>query len=49
MVLNYPRANSHVERTHRIDEEEVYRGRTFTSLEQLHKINLKTLKYFNEK
>ena len=45
----YPRANSHVERTHRIDEEEVYRGRTFTSLEQLHKINLKTLKYFNEK
>jgi len=23
----YPRANSHVERTHRIDEEEVYRGR----------------------
>jgi len=45
----YPRANSHVERTHRIDEEEVYRGRTFTSLQQLHKINLKTLKYFNEK
>jgi transposase-like protein len=45
----YPRANSHVERTHRIDEEEVYRGRTFTSLEQLHKINLKNLKYFNEK
>jgi hypothetical protein len=45
----YPRANSHVERTHRIDEEEVYRGRTFTSLKQLHKINLKTLKYFNEK
>ena len=45
----YPRANSHVERTHRIDEEEVYRGRSFTSLEQLHKINLKNLKYFNEK
>ncbi len=45
----YPRANSHVERTHRIDEEEVYRGRTFTSLVQLHKINLKNLKYFNEK
>lgn len=45
----YPRANSHVERTHRIDEEEVYRGRTFTSLTQLTKINLRTLKYFNEK
>jgi hypothetical protein len=45
----YPRANSHVERTHRIDEEEVYRGRTFTSLAQLHKINLRSLKYFNEK
>ena len=45
----YPRANSHVERTHRIDEEEVYRGKTFTSLKQLTKINLKTLKYFNEK
>lgn len=45
----YPRANSHVERTHRIDEEEVYRGRTFTSLQQLHKMNLKSLKYFNEK
>jgi len=45
----YPRANSHVERTHRIDEEEVYRGRTFTSLSQLHIMNLKTLKYFNEK
>ena len=28
----YPRANSHVERTHRIDAEEVYRARTFTSL-----------------
>lgn len=45
----YPRANSHVERTHRIDEEEVYRGRTFTSLNQLIKINLVSLKYFNEK
>ncbi len=45
----YPRANSHVERTHRIDVEEVYRGRTFTSLSQLHTINLKSLKYFNEK
>jgi len=45
----YPRANSHVERTHRIDEEEVYRGRTFTSLSKLNKMNLKTLKYFNEK
>jgi len=45
----YPKANSHVERTHRIDEEEVYRGRTFTSLTQLHKMNLKNLRYFNEK
>jgi len=45
----YPRANSHVERTHRIDEEEVYRGRCFTSLTQLTKINLSSLKYFNEK
>jgi len=45
----YPKANSHVERTHRIDEEEVYRGRVFTSLEQLTKINLRTLRYFNEK
>jgi len=45
----YPRANSHVERTHRIDAEEVYRGRAFTSLQQLHKVNLRTLKYFNEK
>lgn len=44
----YPRANSHVERTHRTDEEYVYRGRTFTSLKQLHKINLRTLKEFNE-
>ena len=45
----YPRANSHVERTHRTDEEYVYRGRTFTSLESLHRINLRTLKEFNEK
>lgn len=45
----YPQSNSHVERTHRIDEEEVYRGRTFTSLIQLHKVNLRTLKHFNEK
>ena len=45
----YPRANSHVERTHRTDEEEVYRGRVFTSLAKLHKINLTSLKYFNEK
>lgn len=45
----YPRANSHVERTHRIDKEEVYNGNTFTSFEQLVKVNLKSLKYFNEK
>jgi hypothetical protein len=45
---SYPRANSHVERTHRIDEEEVYRDRVFTSLKQLHKMNLRSLKYFNE-
>lgn len=45
----YPRANSHVERTHRIDEEEVYRGRTFTSLAALRKMNSRSLKYFNEK
>jgi len=45
----YPRANSHVERTHRIDEEECYRGRSFTSFKQLLKSNLKSLKYFNEK
>lgn len=45
----YPRANSHVERTHRIDEEEVYRDRTFTSFTQLTRINLRSLKYFNEK
>ena len=45
----YPRANSHVERTHRIDEEEVYRGRTFSSLQQLQKRNMISLKYFNEK
>lgn len=43
----YPRANSHVERTHRIDEEEVYRNRTFTSLAFLRKVNLLSLKYFN--
>lgn len=45
----YPRANSHVERTHRIDEEEVYRGRVYTSLAQLRKKNLNSLKDFNEK
>lgn len=45
----YPRANSHVERTHRTDEEEVYRGRTFTSIHKLARINLSSLKYFNEK
>ena len=45
----YPRANSHVERTHRTDEEEVYRKRTFTSIIDLRKINLSSLKYFNEK
>jgi len=45
----YPRANSHVERTHRIDEEEVYRSRCFTSLADLHRINLSSLRYFNEK
>lgn len=45
----YPRANSHVERTHRTDEEEVYRGKIFTSLQELHTVNLKTVKYFNEK
>lgn len=45
----YPRANSHVERTHRIDEEEIYRGRIFTSLTKLNKINLQSLKYFDEK
>ena len=45
----YPQSNSHVERTHRVDVEEVYRGRTFTSLQQLHRINLRSLKYFNEK
>ncbi len=45
----YPRSNSHVERTHRIDKEEVYRGRVFTSLEKLHKMNLISLRYFNEK
>jgi transposase-like protein len=45
----YPRSNSHVERTHRIDEEEVYRGKTFSSLKELYKVNLRSLKYFNEK
>lgn len=45
----YPRANSHVERTHRIDKEEVYNGKTFKSLRELSTINLKSLKYFNEK
>jgi hypothetical protein len=45
----YPKSNSHVERTHRIDEEEVYRGRTYSSLAQLKKANLTSLKYFNEK
>ncbi len=45
----YPRANSHVERTHRIDEEECYRGRCFTSLQDLHRMTIKNLKYFNEK
>ena len=43
----YPRSNSHVERTHRIDEEEVYRGRSFSSLKQLQKRNMISLKYFN--
>lgn len=45
----YPRANSHVERTHRIDQEEVYQQKRFESLDELNKLNLKTLKYFNEK
>ena len=45
----YPRANSHVERTHRIDKEEVYNGKSFASLQELNKINLNSLKYFNEK
>jgi len=45
----YPRANSHVERTHRIDKEEVYNGKNFSSLQKLNKINLTSLKYFNEK
>jgi len=44
----YPRSNSHVERTHRTDEEYVYRGRRFTSLAYLRKVNLRTLKEFNE-
>lgn len=45
----YPRANSHVERTHKIDKEEVYQRKVFKSLEDLYKINLSSLKYFNEK
>jgi len=45
----YPRSNSHVERTHRIDAEEVYRGRSFSSLQQLRKRNMISLIYFNEK
>ncbi len=45
----YPRSNSHVERTHRIDAEEVYRGRVFSSLQQLQKRNLVSLRYFNDK
>lgn len=44
----YPRANSHVERTHRIDKEEVYQRKVFSSLQELHTLNLKSLKYFNE-
>jgi transposase-like protein len=45
----YPRANSHVERTHRIDKEEVYQRKVFSSLKQLHILNIKSLKYFNQK
>ena len=45
----YPRANSHVERTHRIGKEEVYQRKSFSSLQELNKINLTSLKYFNEK
>lgn len=45
----YPRANSHVERTHRIDKEEVYQRKVFSSLQELNKLNMKSLKYFNEK
>jgi len=45
----YPRSNSHVERTHRIDEEECYRGKSFSSLASLQKRNMLSLKYFNEK
>jgi transposase InsO family protein len=45
----YPRANSHVERTHRIDKEEVYQRKSFSSLQELNKLNLTSLKYFNEK
>ncbi|PIS03729.1 hypothetical protein COT83_04500, partial [Candidatus Peregrinibacteria bacterium CG10_big_fil_rev_8_21_14_0_10_44_7] len=33
----YPRANSHVERTHRIDVEEVYKGKTLNiSMKNVH-------------
>ncbi|MBU1702836.1 integrase core domain-containing protein [Patescibacteria group bacterium] len=42
-------SHSHVERTHRIDKEEVYNGKNFQSLRELNKINLASLKYFNEK
>lgn len=45
----YPRANSHVERTHRIDQEEVYNGKNFQTLKEAIKLNLQSLKYFNEK
>lgn len=45
----YPRANSHVERTHRVDKEEVYQRKSFSSLKELNKLNLNSLKYFNEK
>jgi len=34
---------------HRIDQEEVYQQKRFESLIELNKLNLKTLKYFNEK
>jgi transposase InsO family protein len=45
----YPRANSHVERTHRTDKEEVYQRKSFSSLQELNKLNLGSLKKFNEK
>lgn len=45
----YPRANSHVERTHRTDKEEVYQRKSFSSLQELNKLNLSSLKKFNEK